>query len=127
MTKPTTPGPDSLAATLRAVAVVGATATAVAALVGGGRAMLGVAIGALVALGNLWVVGRVVRGFVSGTAQAPWGFVAATKFALLVAGLWLLLRSGVVDLFPLVIGYGSLPLGIFASQLGGSAPLRERG
>jgi hypothetical protein len=127
MTKPTTPGPDSLAATLRAVAVVGASATAVAALVGGGRAMLGVGIGAAVALGNLWVVGRVVRGFFSGTAQAPWGFVAALKFALLVVGLWLLLRTGVVDLFPLVIGYGALPLGIFASQLGGASPARERG
>jgi hypothetical protein len=126
MTKPTT-APDSLAATLRAVAVVGATATGVAAVVGGGRAMLGVGIGAAVALGNLWLVGRVVRGFISGTMQAPWGFVAAMKFALLVGGLWLLLRSGVVDLFPLVIGYGALPLGIFASQLGGSSPVRERG
>lgn len=127
MSKPTTPAPESLAATLRAVAIVGAAATAAAALLGGGRAMLGVGIGAGVAVGNLWLVGRVVRGFVAGTAQAPWGFVAALKFTLLVVLLWVLLKSGVVDLFPLVIGYGALPLGIFASQLGGAAPARERG
>jgi hypothetical protein len=127
MSKPTTHGPESLAATLRAVAIVGATATAAAALLGGGRAMLGVGIGAAVAIGNLWLVGRVVRGFVAGTAQAPWGFVAAVKFTLLVVLLWVLLKSGVVDLLPLVIGYGALPLGIFASQLGGASPARERG
>ena len=83
--------------------------------------------GAAVAIGNLWLVGRVVRGFVSGTAQALWGFVAALKFTLLVVLLWVLLKSGLVDLLPLVIGYGALPLGIFASQLGGASPARERG
>lgn len=129
MSKPTiTRRPEadesSISRTLWAVAVVGATAAVVAALVGGVRPMTGVAIGAGVALLNLWVLGRVVRGFVSGTARAPWGFVAVMKFSLLVCGLWLLLRSGAVDLFPLLIGYGALPLGIFASQLGGAPPPR---
>jgi hypothetical protein len=128
MTK-STPNPDdnALGRTLWAVAVVGGTASAVAALVAGARPMAGVAVGAAVALANLWVIARLVRGFLSGTAKAPWGFVAVTKFSLLIVGLWLLLRAGIVDLLPLVIGYGALPLGIFASQLGGSPPARERG
>lgn len=120
-------GDSSLTRTLWAVAVVGASATAVALLVAGPRAMLGVGIGAGVALGNLWLVARVVRGFLNGTTTAPWGFVAIVKFSLLVVALWLLLRSGVVDLLPLVMGYGALPLGIFAAQLGGGLPSRERG
>ena len=126
MSTPTIPTDDSSPTkTLVAVAIVGATATAVAALVGGVRPMIGVALGAAIAVGNLWVITRVVRGFISGTARAPWGFVALVKFSLLIVGLWLLLRSGAVDLFPLVIGYGALPLGIFASQLGGAPPRGE--
>lgn len=129
MTKPTdsAEGDSSLARTLWAVAIVGATATVVAAVVAGPRATLGVGLGAAIALGNLWVVGRMVRGFMTGTATAPWGFVAAVKFSLLVVLLWALLRSGFVDLLPLVMGYGALPLGIFAAQLGGAVPSRERG
>jgi hypothetical protein len=44
----------------------------------------------------------------------------------LVVGLWLLVRAGVVDLLPLIIGYGALPLGIFAAQVGGTSPIHER-
>jgi hypothetical protein len=128
MTKPTAnPDDSALGRTLWAVAVVGCTATVVAAVIAGPRPMLSVALGAAVAFTNLWVIARLVRSFLSGGARAPWGFVAATKFVLVVGGLWLLLRAGVVDLLPLVIGYGALPLGIFASQLGASAPARERG
>jgi hypothetical protein len=127
MTKPTASHDNALSRTLWAVAIVGCTASVVAAVAAGARPMLGVAAGAAVALANLWIIARLVHGFLSGSARAPWGFVAITKFSLLVVGLWLLLRAGVVDLLPLVIGYGALPLGIFASQLGGTPPARERG
>ena len=47
----------------------------------------------------------------------PGGFFAAFKILILFGGLWLLLSRELVDLMPLVVGYGVLPLGIAASAV----------
>jgi hypothetical protein len=89
--------------------------------------MLGVGIGAALAFANFWVVARLVRRFVSGTASAPWSLVVLVKFGALALGFWFLLHYGVVDLLPLILGYAALPVGIVVAQLGAAEPLRERG
>jgi hypothetical protein len=46
-----------------------------------------------------------------------WGIFAMLKIALLFGGVYVLLTRELVDPIPLAVGYGVLPLGIFASTL----------
>ena len=110
------------------VLVAGAAMVAVAGWVSGARAATGVAVGAGIALLNLAVLAFTVRAFMGGDArQLPWAFLAVFKIALLFGGIYLLVQSGLVDLMPLALGYGALPMGIFVSQLKPSQTAQEGG
>jgi hypothetical protein len=104
------------------------TGALLAALFAGVHAMLGVAVGAGLAAANLWTIGLVMRGYMGQlNPNVPWALVGMLKFILLFAGVYALLKSGVVPAGPLFIGYGALPLGIVGAQLGGGmSPERQR-
>jgi hypothetical protein len=112
---------------LCAILVFGSVFTVAAGLFSDLGTTVSVAGGALLAAANLWALGRVVRSLLSASgSRAAWAMLAVLKFAALVVGCYWLLVAKVVDLLPLALGYGALPLGIVAAQLAaGSAPQRE--
>ena len=129
MTTPTTGEHDSgFERALWAVAVLGVLGVLAGLLLAGGRAAIGIGIGSAVAAANLWSIMVVVRGLLAPTPGAvPWGLLAAIKFVVLIAGLYLLVKSGWVDLLTLLIGYGALPIGIVTAQLGTARAVGEEG
>ena len=121
-------GDRGLRGALYAVAVVGLGTALVAAAWFGLRPALGVALGALIGVANLYVLGLVVRGLLrSSGRRLPWALLAALKFCALVGGSYALVCAGVVELLPLAIGYGALPLGIVAGQLIAAPAAGEEG
>jgi hypothetical protein len=118
---------DGVERALWAVALMGVSSTVVAGVLGGGSVALSVAVGALAGLGNLWVLARVVRGFIGGTSKVPWPVVVLVKLVVLYGGLYILVQSGFVAPLPLIFGWGALPLGIVAAQLGARRPVSEKG
>ncbi|MBI3203325.1 MAG: hypothetical protein HYZ29_17435 [Myxococcales bacterium] len=128
MTPTQTDKDASMARAMWAVVLVGLSATVVAAWVSGALAARSAALGAAVAAANLWVIALVVRGMLGQKkSSVPWSLVAVLKMAALFGGLYLLLRGGWVSLLPLLAGYGALPLGIVAGQLGAPHPVEEEG
>ena len=110
----------ALGRALRAVAAAGGVLTLIAGLWLGWRAGLSAAIGAGIAVANLYVLGRVVASLLSGGAQrGAWGVVGLLKLGVLFGGLWAMFRSGQVAVLPLLMGYGALPLGISLTPLFG--------
>jgi hypothetical protein len=105
----------TLARTIWSVALVGVAMVIIAVFVGGWRAAFSVAVGAGTGVANLVVIGILVRKLISGRSL-PWGVVSFVKLVVLFGGLFLLLKTGVVQILPLVIGYGALPLGITLGQ-----------
>jgi hypothetical protein len=89
---------------------------------------LGVAIGGLVAVSNLWVLAHIGRGVLSGgPRRRMWALAGAAKFLALVAGAWFLLQTGLVSGLALAAGYASLPVGLtLASFWSASDPPIER-
>ena len=108
---------------LQSVAVVGAVLTVMVPWATGSGSRVSIAVGALLAVFNLWAVSRMVRAFLepAGT-RSPWISLAMLKFGVLFLGVLFLVRGGYAQILPLVIGYGALPLGIVISTLK-SAPL----
>jgi hypothetical protein len=108
---------------LWATAAIAAVAVVAGYFVGGPRVALGVGLGGVVAGANLWLIARVVRAFLSpGGSKAPWFALVLLKLTVLVGGAFLLLHTGVIDLMPLIVGYGALPLGIVLAQLRPAGP-----
>jgi hypothetical protein len=116
MKTPTKTESATVTRTLWSVALVGVAFAIIAVFVGGFRAAASVAVGATVGAANLWVIAILVRKLVSGNSRLPWGAVSFIKLVVLFGGLFLLLKTGVVQILPLVIGYGALPLGITLAQ-----------
>jgi hypothetical protein len=116
---------DGLGRSLWAVAVAGVTLALLSPFAFGKEAMLGVAIGAALAFGNLYAIAAIVRGFLRG-AGLPWGVFGALKFAALLFLIWIVLKNGWADVMPLVVGYAALPLGIVVGQLGRNVPSRQK-
>lgn len=111
---------------LWSVVLVGLALALLAGIFAGGAAMLSVGVGAAVAALNLWSITLVVRGqFGKLSPNVPWGVVGMLKFILLFAGVYGLIRSGLVQVLPLLIGYGALPLGIVAAQISPSQAIRQ--
>jgi hypothetical protein len=105
-------------AALIGVAAAGAVLAGAGTVVGGARTLLGIAVGAALGVANLWVMSRVVAAFVAGGGRGlPWSLIALVKLIALFGGLWLLAKSGVVELGSLALGLGALPIGIVVSQL----------
>jgi hypothetical protein len=103
---------------LAAVACFGVVFAMAAAVFGDGRAALSVAIGAAIAAANLFVLAQIVAGVIGRSGNAGiWGVFAVAKMLVLFLGLWLLMTKGLVSPIPLLVGYGSLPIGIAIGSL----------
>jgi hypothetical protein len=82
-----------------------------------------VAIGGAIATANLMVFARIGDAFISRKGRtAPWAVIAALKLVILLAGVWLILRSGVASGLALALGYCALPIGITMASLFGPKP-----
>jgi hypothetical protein len=106
------------------VAVVGVGLSAAALFLFGPSVAWSVAIGAAIAASNLWVLARILVAMMpSDDGDARPGkrgrhaLAAVLKMLGLVGGVWLLMRHGVVSPIPLVVGFGSLPIGIVIGSL----------
>lgn len=120
---PENPDQNGIATALWSVAVVGVLLAVGAPFALGSASRLSVALGALLALLNLWGLLRIVRAFLYPVgARAPWVLFAMFKLAALFVGVWFLVRSGSAQVLPLLIGYAALPIGIVVSQLKSAAP-----
>lgn len=122
-----TPPGAAVSLALLATGGFGVVAAMGALLLFGGRAALGVAVGSIIAVANLWVFKKLGEAFLGGTGsrRAAWGVIGALKFVALLLGVGLLLKYRLVDGVPLVVGYGALPVGItlstfMANQSGGA-------
>ena len=103
----------AIVTSLTCVAGAGVVLALAAVFWGGAAASLGVAIGAMLAVANLWVLALVGRGVLSGSARGKlWVLVGVAKLLALFGGSFLLLRAGLVSGLTLVVGYGALPAGI---------------
>lgn len=102
---------------------------------------LSVFAGALVAASNLWVLSKIVEAILvppddeddhgaegkdepkpapkepKKTFSGAWGALALVKILVLFGGAWILMTRGLVDPIGLVVGYGSLPVGVSLSGL----------
>ncbi len=91
-----------------------------AALVWGARLALSVGAGAAIAASNLYVLSKIVGAMMGGAVAGEsrgvgagtWGLLAMVKMVVLFGGIWLVMTKGLVDPLGLVVGYGSLPIGI---------------
>jgi hypothetical protein len=108
----------ALRVALWSVVLVGASGALLAGVLAGLRSMLSLSAGALLAFLHLWLISLVVRGRAGQLNQnVPWGLVGVLKFILLFGLVYALVKSQRVEILPLIIGYGALPLGIVAAQM----------
>jgi hypothetical protein len=109
---------NGIASAIWSVVIVAALLTAGAPTLLGAASRASVALGGVLAVGNLWAISRTVRGFLyPAAARSPWISFAMLKFAVMFLGVLFLVRGGYAQLLPLVIGYAALPVGITISQL----------
>jgi hypothetical protein len=91
-----------------------------AAFVWGTRFALSVGAGAAIAGSNLYVLSKIVGAMMGrgtsgespGASAGTWGVLAMVKMVVLFGGIWIVMTKGLVDPMGLVVGYGSLPIGI---------------
>jgi hypothetical protein len=110
----------SLNATYVAVAASGALGLACALAFFSLRTASAVAVGVVLSLANLWTLETLVRAYLR-SAKGRWTVLALAKAAVLFVAVALLVRGGVVDVLPLVFGFGALPTGVV---VGGAWPVR---
>jgi hypothetical protein len=127
MTTTTTEREPAFLRALWSVVLIGVASGVAGFFLGGVRTGVSVLLGAAVAAVNLWAIRVIGRGLMSRQKTAvPWSVIAALKFAALLLGLYLVVKSHWVEILPLLIGYGALPLGIAFGQMGVVKPLGER-
>jgi hypothetical protein len=125
-TQTTADNETSIARVAWAVVAVGVVATGVAGWVSGPRALLGVALGALIGLANLLTLSFLVRRLIApAQPKKRWAAAAAIKLVVLLGGVFLLVQSGQIGVLPLILGYAALPLGIVVGQLATPVPVEE--
>lgn len=107
----------NIAPTLWTVAVVGALLTLASPALFGVRGVVSAGIGAMLAVGNLWAIARMVRGLLGGSGKLTWGPFGFVKLAVLFVVLGAIVKNGWADVLPLGFGYLALPLGIVFAQL----------
>ncbi len=101
-----------------AVSMVGLVGTVTSIWLGGASTARSVAIGAAIAVGNLWLLAQMVRGFLGRSgAAAPWSVIAVLKFVALFGAMYVLVKARVVSLLPCVFGFGALPIGIVLAEV----------
>lgn len=117
--------------TLIGVAVIGAIFGIGSIYMRDARITASVFIGAGLALGNLWVLAKIVKSMMPEEessdgapgdeglrhgdgkgAASGWGILAVIKILALFGGAFVLWKSGVALPLPTLLGYGALPLGI---------------
>ncbi len=108
-------------ATFASVAAVGAVTSAAAFFISGARASTSIAIGASVALLNLWALRGIVRTLVAVASQTEkgggLGFFLGPKLIALLALVWILLSRHAVDAAPFALGFAALPIGVAIGAL----------
>lgn len=103
-----------------AVGLVGLVGAVGAFWLGGMASARSVAIGASIAVANLWLLAQMVRGFLGGKGNVgPWGVIAVLKFVVLFGAMYVLVKFRLVELLPCAIGFGALPVGIVLAELFG--------
>lgn len=107
------------------VAAAGAVLALAAAYLFGKGAVISSLIGSVLAVANLWSIGRMVRGFLGGGGARSWGPLGMLKLLLLFAVLGVIVKQGLADILPLAFGYAALPVGIVLAQLRVASPVRE--
>jgi hypothetical protein len=101
-----------------AVSIVGLVGTVASIWLGGMSTARSVAIGAAIAVGNLWLLAQMVRGFLDRAgSSAPWSVIAVLKFVALFGAMYVLVKTRVVSLLPCVFGFGALPVGIVLAEV----------
>jgi hypothetical protein len=107
-----------------AVAATGGALALAAFAFFGVRAGVSAAAGAALAAANLWGWARIVsallpEGEKGARAQnrAAWVLVAGLKVLAWIALAWLLMRHGLVEVAPMLVGLLSLPIGIAIGSL----------
>ncbi len=114
---------DGVRVAMLSVAMTAGVLAAGAAAAFDVRTALGVGVGGVFSLANLWAFARIGEAFLSRRgAAAPWTAFAVLKMAGLFGGVWLILRSGIASPLSLLVGYGSLPIGITMGTLFGPKP-----
>lgn len=109
-----------------AMAVTGACLCAGALMLFGDGHAGGVAVGAGLAVANFLSIGWIVRGLVAAERSAGLITLAVLlKLAVLFGGILMLVRWGLVDVLPVIVGYAALPIGIVATQVTPQAALRK--
>jgi hypothetical protein len=87
-----------------------------AAFVWGARPAVSVCAGAAIAASNLYILSKIVAAMIGGGDRRGgagiWGVFAMLKMVILFGGIWIVMTKGLVDPMALVVGYGSLPIGI---------------
>jgi hypothetical protein len=108
-----------LVSALVAVALAGALMAVTALFVWGSRVAISIMTGGAIAVSNLYVLARIGHAMTqagqsgsAGGGAAAWGLIAAGKMVILFGGIWWVMARGIVDPLGLVVGYGSLPIGI---------------
>jgi hypothetical protein len=114
----------SLSAAYVCVAASGVMLLIGAAVCFGSRASAGVALGVVLAVCNLWVLERVVRVYLE-AERGRWAAMALVKSTALFATVGLLVKTGAIDVLPLVAGFGALPVGVVLAGLWPVARPRE--
>jgi ATP synthase I chain len=112
-------------ASLWAVALIGAAMTVGALLVLGPHEAISAGIGAMIAVGNLWVLARIVSALLppEGKNGPPrggpgaWALVAALKMLGLFGLVGFLMRRELVSPLPMLVGFGALPIGIAIASI----------
>jgi len=107
-----------LRATIVAVGATGAALSVGSLAIFGVKWAPSVAIGAILATGNLWVLARFVGalfpkdGRRASQAAAGWGLLAGLKMLGLFGAVWLLMRYEIAAPLALLAGFAALPIGI---------------
>ncbi len=114
----------AIGATLWTVALSGAVLTLSSPLLFGSAGVVSTGLGAALAVGNLWAIGRLVRGLVGGSRNSTWGPLGVLKLAGVFLVLYVLIRHDLAKVMPLAFGYLALPFGIVLSQLREGKPAR---
>ena len=111
----------ALRAIFVAVATVGIVLAAATVPLAGVGAATSVAIGALIAIGNLWALKSIVAVLVDAAAgsraTSGLGFFLVPKVIALFGVVWLLLARHLVSAGPLALGYAALPIGVAIGAL----------
>lgn len=114
-----------IAPALWSVAIVGVVLSLLSLQVFGLGGVVSTGLGGALAVLNLWLIARMVRGFLGGGPGRAWGPIGMIKLAALFIVLGIILKRGLAEVLPLAFGYASLPLGIVLAQLKSPSPARR--